>query len=131
MTTTTKRGRRRSLGVLGVAATIGLVGASSASATTVPPGTEPSGTEAAGTAAAGSAAGGDAAAVIADLYAAAQEEGQVNLIALPDDWANYGGILQSFHDKYPDVDNPVQNPEATSADELIAVDTQARHGHHA
>ena len=39
-----------------------------------------------------------------------QEEGQVNLIALPDNWANYGGILQSFRDKYPGVDNPVQNP---------------------
>ena len=40
MTTITKRGRRRSLGVLAAAATIAFVGASTASATTVPPGTE-------------------------------------------------------------------------------------------
>ena len=51
MTTITKRGRRRSLGVLGVAATIAFVGASTASATTVPPGTESSGTAAGGSAA--------------------------------------------------------------------------------
>ncbi len=120
MTTITKRGRRRSLGVLAAAATIAFVGASTASATTVPPGTESS-----GTAAGASAAGGDAAAVIADLYAAAKEEGRVNLIALPDDWANYKGILQSFEDKFPGVeDQPVQTPEASSAEELAAVDAQ-------
>ena len=59
------------------------------------------------------------------LYEAAKEEGQVNLIALPDTWANYGGILQSFRDKYPGVDNPVANPDASSADELTAVKTLA------
>ena len=107
MTTITKRGRRRSLGVLGVAATIAFVGASTASATTVPPGTE-----SAGTAAGASAAGGDAAAVIADLYAAAKEEGKVNLIALPPTWANYKGILASFADKYPGVETPVRTPTA-------------------
>lgn len=50
-------------------------------------------------------------------------EGKVNLIALPDNWANYKGILQSFRDKYPGVDNPVANPDASSADELTAVET--------
>ena len=118
MTTITKRGRRRSLGVLGVAATIAFVGASTASATTVPPGTESS-----GTAAGGSAAGGDAQAAIAALYAAAKEEGQVNLIALPPTWANYQGVLDSFAEKFPGIDTPVQNPEGSSADELTAVDT--------
>ena len=96
MTTITKRGRRRSLGVLGVAATIAFVGASTASATTVPPGTE-----SAGTAAGASAAGGDASAVIADLYAAAKEEGKVNLIALPTTWANYKGILALVRREVP------------------------------
>ena len=119
MTTITKRGRRRSLGVLAAAATIAFVGASTASATTVPPGTESS-----GTAAGASAAGGDAATVIANLYAAAKEEGKVNLIALPPTWANYQGILASFAEKYPGIDTPVQNPEGSSADELTAVDTQ-------
>ena len=79
---------------------------------------EPEGTEAEGTAAEPS---GD----VAALYEAAQEEGQVNLIALPDTWANYAGVLQSFRDKYPGVDNPVANPDASSADELTAVKTLA------
>jgi putative spermidine/putrescine transport system substrate-binding protein len=56
---------------------------------------------------------------------AAVEEGQVNLIALPDNWANYKGILQAFRDKYPGVNNPVANPDASSADELTAVKTLA------
>ena len=85
-----------------------MAAASTASATTEPPGTE----------------AGGASADLDALYAAAQEEGQVNLIALPDNWANYGGILQSFRDKYPGIDNPVQTPDASSADELTAVETQ-------
>jgi putative spermidine/putrescine transport system substrate-binding protein len=32
--------------------------------------------------------------------------------------------LQSFRDKYPGIDNPVQTPDASSADELTAVETQ-------
>ena len=79
-------------------------------------------TEAAGsdtTAAAGG--GGD----LEQLAADCTEEGQVNLIALPDEWANYGGILQSFRDKYPGVDNPVANPEASSREELEAVQNLA------
>lgn len=59
----------------------------------------------------------------AEIRAAADAEGQVNLIALPDNWANYKGILQAFRDKYPNVKNPVANPDASSADELVAVET--------
>jgi putative spermidine/putrescine transport system substrate-binding protein len=80
-------------------------------------------TTAAGTEPAGTA--GEPSGDVAALYEAAQEEGQVNLIALPDSWANYVGILQSFRDKYPGVDNPVANPDASSADELTAVKTLA------
>jgi putative spermidine/putrescine transport system substrate-binding protein len=54
---------------------------------------------------------------------AANAEGQVNLIALPDNWANYKGILESFRAKYPSIANPVANPDASSADELTAVET--------
>ena len=61
----------------------------------------------------------------AALVDAANAEGQVNLIALPDNWANYKGILQSFRDKYPSIANPVANPDASSADELTAVETLA------
>ena len=76
-----------------------------------------------------SAAGGDTTAAasgdLAALVEAATEEGQVNLIALPDSWANYMGILQSFRDKYPGIENPVATPDASSADELTAVKTLA------
>lgn len=60
------------------------------------------------------------------LYQECLDNGaQVNLIALPDEWANYKGILQSFRDKYPNVKNPVANPDASSADEMAAVETLA------
>jgi putative spermidine/putrescine transport system substrate-binding protein len=75
------------------------------------------------------AAGGDTtAAASGDMQAlvdAATEEGKVNLIALPDSWANYKGILQSFRDKYPGIENPVATPDASSADEITAVKTLA------
>ena len=60
----------------------------------------------------------------ADLVAAGEAEGQVNLITLPDTWANYKGILQSYRDKYA-IKNPVANPDGSSADELVAVETLA------
>lgn len=60
-----------------------------------------------------------------DIVTAANAEAKVNLIALPDNWANYKGILQAFRDKYPAIENPVANPDASSADELTAVKTLA------
>lgn len=59
------------------------------------------------------------------LYEECKAEGKVNLIALPDEWANYKGILQSFRDKYPGVENPVANPDASSKEEMEAVETLA------
>jgi len=46
---------------------------------------------------------------------------KVNLIALPDEWANYKGILASFGEKFPGVEYSVQNPNASSQEELDAV----------
>lgn len=60
-----------------------------------------------------------------DIVTAANAEAKVNLIALPDNWANYKGILQAFRDKHPEIENPVANPDASSADELTAVKTLA------
>ena len=59
--------------------------------------------------------------VPAALIDACKKEGQVNLIALPDGWANYKGILQSFRDKYAGVKNPVATPDISSQEELDAV----------
>ena len=61
---------------------------------------------------------------VEEIAAAAQAEGQVNLIALPDTWANYKGILESFRSTYG-IEAPVANPDASSADELTAVKTLA------
>jgi putative spermidine/putrescine transport system substrate-binding protein len=73
-------------------------------------------TEAPGTTAA--AGGGD----LDALYQECLDNGaQVNLIALPDEWANYKGILESFGEKYPGVEHPVQNPNGSSQEELDAV----------
>ncbi|MEY3978040.1 MAG: hypothetical protein RLZZ284_896, partial [Actinomycetota bacterium] len=58
-----------------------------------------------------------------EIVDAANAEAQVNLIALPDNWANYKGILASFREKYPNIANPVANPDASSADELVAYET--------
>ncbi len=69
-----------------------------------------------------------AAAPAADLTQLAADcttSGQVNLIALPDEWANYKGILASFRAKYPGVKNPVANPDGSSKDEMEAVKTLA------
>jgi putative spermidine/putrescine transport system substrate-binding protein len=91
--------------------------ATTAAAATDAPETVPAEvTEAPGTTAAGG--GGD----LDALYQACLDNGaQVNLIALPDEWANYKGILESFREKYPGVENPVQNPNASSQEELDAI----------
>lgn len=53
------------------------------------------------------------------LIAAAKEEGKLNAIALPRDWANYGEIIDTFEAKYG-IDVEVENPEASSQDEINA-----------
>jgi putative spermidine/putrescine transport system substrate-binding protein len=55
------------------------------------------------------------------LIDACKAEKKVNLIALPDEWANYKGILQSFRDKFPGVENPVASPDISSQEELDAI----------
>jgi putative spermidine/putrescine transport system substrate-binding protein len=54
------------------------------------------------------------------LVAAAKAEGQLNVITLPDKWANYGGIMKAFSDKYGIKINSA-NPDGSSQDEINAV----------
>jgi len=54
-----------------------------------------------------------------DLVKAAQDEGQLNVIALPPDWANYGNIISAFEDKY-DIKIQSDQPDAASQDEINA-----------
>jgi putative spermidine/putrescine transport system substrate-binding protein len=53
------------------------------------------------------------------LIEAAQEEGELNVIALPPDWANYGEIIETFSEKYDIKVNSAQ-PDAASQDEINA-----------
>jgi putative spermidine/putrescine transport system substrate-binding protein len=90
------------------------------SAPTAAPDDAAADTTAASAASIGSAECGDGS--FESLVEAAEAEGKVNLIALPDTWANYEGILESFRTTY-DVEAPVANPDASSADELTAIRT--------
>lgn len=54
------------------------------------------------------------------LEAAAIAEGQLNVIALPRDWANYGAILDAFAAKYPEIEIVESAPDASSAEEIKA-----------
>jgi putative spermidine/putrescine transport system substrate-binding protein len=53
------------------------------------------------------------------LIAAAQAEGELNVIALPPDWANYGAMIDTFADKYGIKINSAQ-PDGSSQDEINA-----------
>jgi putative spermidine/putrescine transport system substrate-binding protein len=53
------------------------------------------------------------------LVAEAKKEGQLNVIALPPDWANYGEIIKAFGTKYGIKVNSAQ-PDASSQDEINA-----------
>src|SRR5688500_2402267 len=57
------------------------------------------------------------------LIAAAQEEGELNVIALPPDWANYGEMLETFEEKY-DIKINSASPDGSSQDEVNAVTSQ-------
>lgn len=54
------------------------------------------------------------------LVAAAKKEGALNVIALPRDWAGYGGLLDGFAAKYG-IKITNANPDGSSADEIAAI----------
>ncbi len=57
---------------------------------------------------------------LADLIKAAQAEGELNVIALPHDWCNYGEAIETFKTKYSLKVNEL-NPDAGSGDEVEAI----------
>jgi len=57
------------------------------------------------------------------LVEAAKGEGELNVIALPPDWANYGALIKAFGDKYGIKVNSAQ-PDASSQDEINAANQQ-------
>jgi putative spermidine/putrescine transport system substrate-binding protein len=54
------------------------------------------------------------------LVAAAEKEGQLNVITLPSNWANYGAIMKAFTAKYG-IHITDANPEGSSANEISAI----------
>jgi putative spermidine/putrescine transport system substrate-binding protein len=54
------------------------------------------------------------------LIAAAKKEGVLNVITLPDNWANYGTIIKDFSAKYGIKINS-ENPNGSSQDEINAI----------
>ncbi|WP_372729806.1 ABC transporter substrate-binding protein [Nocardioides sp.] len=87
--------------------------ASAALASCAPPADDTNTSDAASATSAADLGGMDA------LIAAAQEEGELNVIALPPDWANYGEIIKAFEAKYDIKVNSAQ-PDAASQDEINA-----------
>ncbi len=55
------------------------------------------------------------------LVKAAQDEGELNVIALPPDWANYEEIINTFSDKY-DIEVNSDQPTAASQEEITAAE---------
>jgi putative spermidine/putrescine transport system substrate-binding protein len=65
---------------------------------------------------------------MATLVKAAKAEGQLNVITLPSNWANYGAIMKDFTKKYGIKINDA-NPDGSSQDEINAMEqlkTQSR-----
>lgn len=58
------------------------------------------------------------------LVAAAQEEGELNVIALPRNWANYGAVIDAFAEKYDIKVNEAQ-PDVDSATEIATAERLA------
>ena len=59
------------------------------------------------------------------LQAAAEAEGQLNVIALPRDWANYGAVIDAFKEKYPAITVNEASPDYSSAQEIQAAESNA------
>jgi putative spermidine/putrescine transport system substrate-binding protein len=62
---------------------------------------------------------------MAGLVKAANAEGALNVIALPDNWANYGKIIAAFKKKYPKITVNSALPDGSSAEEIKAADDLA------
>jgi putative spermidine/putrescine transport system substrate-binding protein len=59
------------------------------------------------------------------LVTLAKAEGQLTVIALPHDWANYGKMIEDFKAKYGLTVNEL-NPDASSGDEIQAIDANKK-----
>ncbi len=109
---TSRKSAARIAGVLGAA--LAVAGA----AACAPPERNTAAGDAAATATSAADLGG-----LAALVEAAKKEGQLNVIALPPDWANYGAVIKAFGAKYGITVNSAQ-PDAASQEEINAATQQ-------
>ncbi len=58
---------------------------------------------------------------LAEIEAAAKQEGMLTTIALPHSWCGYGELIAGFKAKYPEIQVNELNPDAGSADEIEAI----------
>jgi len=65
----------------------------------------------------GASSGQSAEDYLADLVTKAEEEGELNVIALPPDWANYGNVIAAFEEKY-DITVNSDQPDTDSQTEI-------------
>ncbi|HEY8168047.1 MAG TPA: extracellular solute-binding protein [Candidatus Limnocylindrales bacterium] len=116
---TRSRARARALGLIAVA---GLLAAACAPAASTAPSAEaPSAAPTEGAASpSGEASPSAATGPSAELIAAAQTEGALTAIALPDDWCNYAEVISTFEAKYG-IDVTVLDPLAGSGEEIEAI----------
>jgi len=118
---------RATKAMIAVGAAIGSIllaaGCSSSSSTSGSSGTAAGGSGSSGssgnwaTATSAQAGGG-----VSALIAAAKKEGQLNVITLPSNWANYGVIIKDFEKTYG-IHVTDANPEGSSQDEINAINT--------
>lgn len=106
---------RRSVTALATVSALALVFSGCSSSSTSSSNTSSSGVSAAKATSAAELGGIDA------LVAAAKKEGELNVIALADDWANYGKIIAAFEEKY-DIKVNSALPDASSAEEISSAE---------
>ena len=109
--------RVRAVGLAGCLAAAALTLSACGSAPTTATTSSSSGSGAAAATSATALGGMDA------LVAAAKKEGQLHVIALPRDWANYGALMDAFTKKYG-IKITDENPDGTSAEEITAITTR-------
>jgi putative spermidine/putrescine transport system substrate-binding protein len=61
---------------------------------------------------------------LASLVAAATQEGQLNVIGVPDAWVNYGAMIRGFEAKYPGITVNSLEPSDSGRDEIAAIKHQ-------
>lgn len=106
---------RRNLVAAGAVATLALLGLSACSPATGSTDAPASDVDAATATSAEDFGGFDA------LVAAAQAEGELNVIALPENWASYGKIISAFEEEYGITVNSA-SPDVSSAEEIQAAE---------